>query len=74
MSLIRKLVAILALVALLWAAFFPLSTGLVWAVVVPFLFFFGLVAAPTIERQGEAVVVPALLRLSPIALRAPPRH
>jgi fatty acid desaturase len=73
-NLIRKLVAVLALAALLWTAFFPLSTSLVWAVVVPFLLFFGLVSAPTFEPRREEVAIPAQRQFSPIALRAPPRH
>ena len=74
MTFTRKLFAVLALAALLWTALFPLSTGLVWAVAVPLLLFFGLASAPTLVRRREEVVVSALLRFCPIALRAPPRH
>jgi hypothetical protein len=73
MTLFRKLVAVVSLAAVVLAALSPASSiTLFWALVIPFLLFFGLPAVAPAECRRESRATPDFLRFQDIPSRAPP--
>jgi uncharacterized membrane protein len=70
---LRKFLAFLCLAAFVLAALTPVSAGLFWAILVPFLIFFGAAIVIWAEPQPEENRIPPLGSFSAIASRAPPR-
>jgi len=68
----RKLIAFFCLVAVLWAALAPVSTGLLWAIVVPLLFLIEILAVVWAERHTAEKEIPLFFCLVVVAPRAPP--
>ena len=68
----RKLIAVLCLVAVLWAAITPASSSLLWAVVIPILLFFSALVVVTLDRRPEQREIPTFSFLTVISSRAPP--
>jgi hypothetical protein len=68
----RKLLAFFCLAAVLVAALSPVSAGLYWAILLPFLFVAGTAVVVWNERWLEENQLPTLLCLAVIASRAPP--
>ena len=69
---LRKLFVCVSLVAVLLAAFTPLSASLFWAILVPLLFVVGAVSIAWSEPQPNESVIPALACLPVVASRPPP--
>jgi hypothetical protein len=72
MLFVRKLVALLCFVAVLLAAASPVASGQIWALVVPFLLWLGVLALAMACRERESVQVPTFPLLSFATPRAPP--
>lgn len=73
MTLSRKLIALVSLTAILLAALVPASSAtMIWAIVVPFLLFFALLAVAPAERRPDESMAPDFLCFRDIASRAPP--
>jgi hypothetical protein len=69
----RKFVAFVSLAAVLLAALTPASSiTLFWAIVLPFLLFFGLLPAVLAECRPEEYAAPDFLCFPDISSRAPP--
>ncbi len=73
MNLLRKLVALVTTVVLLWALLVPAgTTGQLWALVVPILLLAGLVAVVSKPHPSDDPELP-LFQFAPVlASRAPP--
>lgn len=72
MSDLRKLLAVVGLAVLLWAALTPAAGGLLWAELVPVWLFVGILVSLLVVREPELCpVLPAPL-LGSIPFRAPP--
>ena len=69
---LRKLFACFCLVAVLLAAFTPVSASLFWAILVPLLFVVGAVSIAWSEPQPDESGVPTLACLPVVASRPPP--
>jgi hypothetical protein len=72
MSDVRKLLAVVGLAVLLWAALTPAAGGLLWAELVPVWLFVAALVCLIVVRAPELCPVRSAPSLSSIALRAPP--
>jgi hypothetical protein len=72
MSDVRKLVAVVGLAVLVWAALTPAATGLLWAELVPMWFFVAILVCLLVVREPDLCSVRSALLLGSIPFRAPP--
>lgn len=69
---LRKVFACFCLVAVLLAAFTPVSASLLWAILVPLLFVIGTVPVAWSEPQPDESGIPILACVPVVASRPPP--
>ena len=72
MNLLRKLVALVAVLAVLYAALAPASPGLLLAIVVPVLLLIGLLTVAPADGRSESPSLPVSKFFGVLASRAPP--
>jgi hypothetical protein len=72
MSFLRKLIAVLCAIAVLWVALTPASSAQLWVILLPFLLFVGILAITTLERRPEESAPPQLGCVAVLSSRAPP--
>ena len=72
MSDVRKLLAVIGLAVLLWAALTPAAGGLLWAELVPMWFLVGILVCLLDVREPELCSVRSAPLLGSIRFRAPP--
>jgi len=69
---LRKVFASFCLVAVLLAAFTPVSASLFWAILVPLLFMIGTVSIAWSEPQPDESGIPRFACVPVVASRPPP--
>jgi hypothetical protein len=72
MSSLRKLIVFICIAAIVCVAFGPVSSGLLWAALVPLLLFVEAVVITLIKRPTDEGGIPAFPCLAVLASRAPP--
>jgi uncharacterized protein (DUF58 family) len=69
---VRRLIAFLCVVAVILAAITPAAPGLLWAILVPLLFFVAAAAIAPISRESKNSDAPPFPLISVVTSRAPP--
>jgi hypothetical protein len=69
---LRKLIAFLCVLVVLWTALMPASSAQLWAILIPFLLPAGILTSAVFECSSDNPVLPKLVCLSVVAPRAPP--
>jgi hypothetical protein len=72
MIFLRKLIAFLVVLFVLWTALTPASGVQLWAILVPFLLFAGILVSAPVAHRPEKLTLPSFDCLVTLTSRAPP--